>query len=81
MLGIRGLSVTAVSITESIELVDATGRQSHPTKRGRGTGKPPALLARLGMDSSECTHRVRAIKPGQGFGRVIGGRLGALTLA
>ena len=72
MLGIRGLSVTALSTTEYIELVDMTGRQWHPAKRGRITGKPPAVLDRLGMDSSEWTHRVRAVKPEQGFCRVIG---------
>ncbi|MBK8067296.1 MAG: hypothetical protein IPK27_06625 [Rhodanobacteraceae bacterium] len=73
MLGIRGLSVTAVSITESIELVDATGRQSHPTKRGCVTGKPPALLARLGMDSPVHPPRARdqartRLRPGVDFG-------------
>ena len=72
VMGIRGLSVTALSSTEYIELVDVTGRQWHPTKRGRITGKPPAVLYRLGMDSSEWNHRVRAVKPEQGFCRVIG---------
>ena len=72
VLGIRGLSVTALSSTEYIELIDITGRQWHPTKRGRITGQPPAVLRRLGMDASEWTDRVRAVKPEQGFSRVIG---------
>ena len=72
ILGIRGLSVTALSSTEYVELVDITGRQWHPTKRGRITGQPPAVLRRLGMNASEWTSRVRAVKPEQGFCRVMG---------
>ena len=81
MMGIRGLSVTALSSTEYIELVDMTGREWHPTKRGRITGKPPAVLDRLGMDSSEWNHRVRAVKPEQGFCRVIGSEAALLDKA
>ena len=72
VLGIRGLSVTALSCTEYIELVDITGREWHPTKRGRITGQPPVVLRRMGMDASQWTDRVRAVKPEQGFSRVIG---------
>ncbi len=71
-MGIRGLSVTVLSTTEYIELVDMTGRHWHPTKRGRIRGKPPVILARFGMGSSEWTDCVRALKPGEGFCRVIG---------
>ena len=80
-MGIRGLSVTVLSTTEYIELVDMTGRHWHPTKRGRITGKPPAVLDRLGMNSSEWTHRVRAVKPEQGFCRVIGSEAALLDKA
>ncbi|MBK8067249.1 MAG: hypothetical protein IPK27_06385 [Rhodanobacteraceae bacterium] len=81
VLGIRGLSVTALSSTEYIELVDITGRQWHSTKRGRITGQPPAVLRRLGMNASEWTDRVRAVKPEQGFCRVIGSESALLDKA
>ena len=58
-----------------------TGRQWHPTKRGRITGKPPAVLDRLGMVSIEWTHRVRAVRPEQGFCRVIGSEAALLDKA
>lgn len=81
VMGTRGLSVTALSTPEYIELVDATGRQWHPTTRGRITGKPPAVLGRLGMDSSEWTDRVRAVKPEHGFCRAIGSESALLDKA
>ncbi|MCE7932865.1 MAG: transposase [Xanthomonadales bacterium PRO6] len=81
VLGIRGLSVTALSTTEYIELVDATGRRWHPNKRGRITGKLPAVLGRLGMDASQWIDRVRAVKPGRGFCRVIGSESALLDKA
>ena len=81
LLGIRGLSVTALSITDYIQLVDTTGRQWHPTKRGRITGKPAAVLERLGLDARQWTDRVRAIKPDQGFCRVIGSESALLAKA
>jgi len=46
ILGIRGRLVTFISTRDYIELVDAAGRQWHPTKRGRITGRPPAVLGR-----------------------------------
>ena len=58
-----------------------TGRQWHRTKRRRITGKPPGVFDRLGMNSSEWTHRVRAVKPEQGFCRVIGSESALLDKA
>ena len=81
VLGIRGLSVTALSTTDYIQLVDTTGRQWHPTKRGRISGKPPAVLERLGLDALQWTERVRAVKPDQGFCRVIGSETALLDKA
>ena len=81
VLGIRGLSVKALSTAEYIELVDATGRRWHPNKRGRITGKAPAVLGRLGMDASLWIDRVRAVKPEHGFCRVIGSESALLNKA
>ncbi|MBK8067524.1 MAG: hypothetical protein IPK27_07795 [Rhodanobacteraceae bacterium] len=41
-------------------------------------GPPPAFLRRLGTDAAQWTDRVRAVKPEQGFCRVIGSE-GALV--
>ena len=72
ILGIRGRLVTCISTREYIELVDATGRQWHPDKRGRITGRPPAVLGQLGIAADQWVNRVRAVKPDGGFCRAIG---------
>jgi REP element-mobilizing transposase RayT len=72
ILGIRGRLVTCISTRDYIELVDATGRRWHPTKRGRITGRPPAVLGQLGIDADQWVNRVRAVKPDGGFCRAIG---------
>ena len=73
--------MTALPTTDYFQLVDATGRQWHPTKRGRISGKPPAVLERLGLDARQWTDRVRAVKPDQGFCRVIGSESALLAKA
>ena len=72
ILGIRGRLVTCISTRDYIELVDATGRQWHPAKRGRITGRPPAVLGQLGIAADQWVNRVRAVKPDGGFCRAIG---------
>ena len=72
ILGIRGRLATCISTRDYIELVDATGRQWHPAKRGRITGRPPAVLGRLGIAADQWVNRVRAVKPDGGFCRAIG---------
>ncbi|MBL8245275.1 MAG: hypothetical protein JNL89_13835 [Rhodanobacteraceae bacterium] len=64
--------MTCISTRDYIELVDATGRQWHPAKRGRITGRPPAVLGQLGIAADQWVNRVRAVKPEGGFCRAIG---------
>ena len=81
ILGIRGRLVTCISTREYIELVDATGRQWHPDKRGRITGRPPAVLGQLGIDADQWVNRVRAVKPEGGFCRAVGSEAALLDKA
>ena len=81
ILGIRGRLVTCISTREYIELVDSTGRQWHPTKRGRITGRPPAVLGQLGIDADHWVNRVRAVKPEGGFCRAVGSEAALLDKA
>jgi REP element-mobilizing transposase RayT len=81
ILGIRGRLVTRVSTREYLELVDTTGRQWHPAKRGRITGRPPAVLRQLGIDADQWVNRVRAVKPEGGFCRAVGSEAALLDKA
>jgi len=72
VLGVHGCLVTAFTALDYIELVDFTGRQWHPAKRGRITGEPPTALAKLRQDAERWTDRVRAVRPDMGFCRAIG---------
>jgi hypothetical protein len=81
ILGIRGRLVTRVSTREYIELVDTTGRQWHPAKRGRITGRPPAVLGQLGIDADQWVNCVRAVKPEGGFCRAVGSEAALLDKA
>ena len=64
--------VAAISTREYIELVDLAGRDWHPGKRGRISGPPPAVLARLGIAAERWIDQVKAVKPKAGFWRAIG---------
>ena len=81
ILGIRGRLVTCISTREYIELVDATGRQWHPTKRGRITGRSPPVLIQLGIAADQWVKSVRAVKPEGGFCRAVGSEAALLDKA
>ena len=81
ILGIRGRLVTRASTREYIELVDTTGRQWHPAKRGRITGRPPAVLGQLGINADQWVNCVRAVKPEGGFCRAVGSEAALLDKA
>ncbi len=81
VLGIRGRLVTCISTREYIELVDATGRRWHPSKRGRITGRSPAVLGHLGVDADQWVKSVRAVKPEGGFCRAVGNEAALLDKA
>jgi REP element-mobilizing transposase RayT len=70
VLGIRGARVVAISERNYLDLVDHTGRQIHPGKRGTITGPPPAVLARLGHSANRWRRQVLATNAG--YVRVIG---------
>ncbi len=70
VLGIRGLSVLRMSQAEYLGLVDFSGRQIRADKRGAIVGPPPAVVAKLGMDTERWTRQFMAV--GSGFGRAIG---------
>jgi hypothetical protein len=57
-------------------------RQWHPAKRGRITGRPPAVLGQLGIISAaQWVNRVRAVKPEGGFCRAVGSEAALLDKA
>ena len=72
VLGLTGSLVAAISSREYIELVDLAGRDWHPGKRGRISGPPPAVLAKLGIAPERWIDHVKAVKPKEGFWRAIG---------
>jgi hypothetical protein len=61
-----------VRITEAeyIELVDFTGRDMHPGKRGKIAAGEPRALTTLGLDKNHWTMRVKGI--GSGYWRIVG---------
>ena len=70
VLGLRGFGVLAMKQCDYLELVDHTGRQIHPGKRGAISGPPPAALARIGYSSDRWKRQVLAV--GSGYFRAIG---------
>ena len=70
VLGLRGFGVLALDQTGYLELVDHTGRQIHPGKRGAIAGPPPAALARIGYTADQWRRQVLAV--GSGYFRAIG---------
>jgi hypothetical protein len=61
-----------VRITEAeyVELVDFTGRDMHPGKRGKIAAGEPRALTTLGLDKNHWTMRVKGI--GSGYWRIVG---------
>jgi len=68
--GIRGLGVLAMTQGEYLGLLDWTGRQLRPDKRGTISGAPPAILARHGHDAQRWPRQVLAV--GSDFHRAVG---------
>jgi len=62
--------VLALKQCDYLELVDHTGRQIHPGKRGAISGPPPAALARIGYSADRWKRQVLAV--GSGYFRAIG---------
>ena len=70
VLGLRGFSVLAIRQRDYLELVDHTGRQIHPGKRGVVAGAPPAALAGIGCSADRWRRQVLAV--GSEYFRAIG---------
>ena len=56
---------------EYIQLVDYTGRQIRPDKRGAIHPTEPPALRRLGLDASHWTGQVKGV--GSAYWRIVGG--------
>jgi REP element-mobilizing transposase RayT len=59
-----------ISEADYLELVDFTGREMHPGKRGKIAASEPKALTKLGLDKTHWTMRVEGI--GSGYWRVVG---------
>ena len=70
LVGVRSFNLPSISVADYIELVDFTGRELHPGKRGRIEASEPKALSKLGLDKKHWTTRVRGI--GSGYWRVVG---------
>ncbi len=69
----------AMSTADYLQLLDWTGRQLAPGKRGQITGDAPACLRRIDTDPVRWTTRVRGI--GSGYWRAVGSAEDLLQLA
>ncbi len=65
LVGARSFNLPDISLADYIELVDFTGRELHPGKRGKIEASEPKALRKLGL-----TTRVKGI--GSGYWRVVG---------
>src|SRR3546814_7360442 len=68
--GVAGQSVVGITATDYLQLLDWTGRQVHPNKRGTLSGPPPRALQRLGHDAAQWPRQVLAV--GSEFHRAVG---------
>jgi REP element-mobilizing transposase RayT len=65
-----GQSVLALTNAQYIELVDWSGRQMYPGKRGKIEASEPHALAKIGIATQRWEHDVRGV--GKGYWRVVG---------
>ena len=70
LIGARSFNLPSISVADYIELVDFTGRELHPGKRGKIAATEPKALTKLGLDKNHWTTRVKGI--GSGYWRVVG---------
>jgi hypothetical protein len=68
LIGVRSHQVR-ITEADYIELVDFTGREMHPGKRGKIATREPKALTKLGLDKNHWTMRVKGI--GFGYWRVV----------
>ncbi len=70
VVGVPGTGSLSISIAQYLNLVDWTGRQMHPGKRGKIDPERPRILDRLGLTDRSWTSQVKATE--SDFYRVIG---------
>jgi len=70
LIGTRTFNMPSMTAADYIELVDCTGRELHPGKRGRISASEPKALTKLGLDKNHWISRVRGI--GSGYWRFVG---------
>ena len=70
LVGVRSFNLPGISEADYIELVDFTGRELHPEKRGKIEASEPKALTKLGLYKNHWTTRVKGI--GSGYWPVVG---------
>jgi len=70
LAGLVSANFPRISTADYIELVDWTGRQLHPDKRGVIDHKEPPALRLLGLEPGHWTMQVKGI--GRGYWRAVG---------
>ena len=59
LVGVRSFNLPGIPEADYIELVDFTGRELHPGKRGKIAASEPKALTKLGLDKNHWTTRVK----------------------
>ena len=59
LVGVRSFNLPNISVADYIELVDFTGREWHPGKRGKIAASEPKALTKLGLDKNHWVRRVK----------------------
>ena len=70
LVGVKSFNVPPMTEAEYIDLVDFTGRELHPGKRGVIKMDEPKALLRLGLDKDHWTMKVKGV--GSSYWRVVG---------
>ena len=70
LAGVKSSNVPPMTEAEYIALVDFTGREWHPDKRGVITADEPPVLRKLGLDKDHWTMKVKGF--GSASWRVVG---------
>ena len=70
LAGVKSANVPPMTEAEYIDLVDFTGRELHPGKRGVIKMEEPKALRKLGLDKNHWTMKVKGV--GSSYWRVVG---------
>ena len=70
LAGVQSANVPPMTEAEYIALIDFTGREWHPGKRGVITADEPPALRKLGLDKDHWTMKVKGF--GSAYWRVVG---------